>query len=255
MEKLGDVEYYYEVNQNGVTYNRQILWKGQDIRIVLPLLMDQSILVSPFNSFDRLSKRIHFNPEIQTICNDIFPIFVEIRKKDIYASASMASYLFEQFTNYWSRLLDQGQDILGIRVWEYALDITERWEQLNSEKIHKGTPYFFLAENYLLVGDRDLAFAYLITGLQGDKILGQQTPVGNYPWESPGYFTAIMSDDPRNQMVPLVLKIRDYLNQFIISFQKEFNSKFSLKEFDKKFLRDKSLLDFVIFFHYNFFYI
>lgn len=167
----------------------------------------------------------------------------------------MASYLFEQFTLYWKRLLNRGQDILGIRLWEYILGITKQWEELNKEEVHKGTPNFFLAENYLLVGDRDLAFAYLLTGFQGDKILGEKTSVGNYPWESPGYFTAIMSDDSRNQMVPLVRRLRDYLNQFIISFQKEFNSKFSLEEFDKKFLMDKSLVDFVIFFHYNFFYI
>jgi len=227
---------------------------------VLPLLIGQSVLVQPFNLYDRSSKRIHFNPEIQTICNDIFPIFAEIRKKntpaDIYASACMASYLFEQFTNYWNWLLSQGQDILGIRVLEYALDITEKWEDLNGEKIHKGTPYFFLAENYLLVGDRDLAFAYLMMGFQGDKILGDHTGhINNYPWGSPGYLTVIMSDDPYNQMRPLVLKLRDHLNQIIVSYRNEFNSQFTIQDFDRKFLQDRDLVDFVLFFHYNFFYI
>jgi hypothetical protein len=115
----------------------------RDIDTLLPLLIGQSILVSPFNPFYRLSKRIHFNPEIEEICNDIFPIFPEIRKKDAYASASMASYMFEQFYRFWNGLLGQGQDILGIHVWEYALDITEKWEKMHGEKIHKGTPYFF----------------------------------------------------------------------------------------------------------------
>jgi len=108
----------------------------------------------------------------------------------------------------------------------------------------------------LLVGDRDLAFAYLMMGFQGDKIVGEQSGgVNNYPWGSPGYLTVIMSDDPHNQMRPLVLKLRYYLNQFIVSYQKEFNSKFSLDDFDNKFLKNKPLVDFVLFFHSNFFYI
>jgi len=131
MEKLGDVEYGYQSDANGVTINMQILWKGQDIKNLLPFLLRQSKLVRPLDLYDRSSKRLHFNPEVQKICNDIFPIFAEIRKKDIYASGSMASHLFEQFTDCWNRLLYQGQDILGIRVWEYALEITEKWEAQN----------------------------------------------------------------------------------------------------------------------------
>jgi hypothetical protein len=257
MEKLGNAEYDYKSRADGVTIDtsRQILWEGQDIRVVLRCQIDLSFVVCPIDPYDRSSKKINFNPQIQAICNDIFPIFPEIRKKDIFASASMASYLFEQFTDYWTRLLDRGQDVLGIRLWEYVLEITEEWEKINKEEIHKGTPYFFLAENYLLIGDRDLAFAYLLTGFMGDKTFGEKTTVGNYPWESPGYFTAIMSDDPRNQMRPIVLKLRGYLNQFIISYRNEFNSNFTLDDFDKKFLRDRDLVNFVLFFHYNFFYI
>ena len=260
MEKIGDVEYSYGSDSNGITNNMQILWKGQDIRDVLRCQIDSSYFVCPVDPYDRSSKKINFNPQIQTICNDIFPIFAEIRKKDtkkdIYASAAMASHLFEQFTPYWKKLLGQGQDILGIRVWEYVLKITKDWEKLNKEKIHKGTPYFFLAENYLLVGDRDLAFAYLMMGFQGDDILGAQTDhINNYPWGSPGYLTVTMSDDPNNQMRPMVLKLRDHLNQIVIEFQKEFNSQFSLLDFDRKFLKNRDLVDFVLFFHYNFFYI
>src|SRR5437867_122421 len=140
MEKFGDVEYGYQSDANGVTINMQIFWKGQDIRDVLRCQIDLSYFVCPVDPYDRSSKKINFNPQIQTICNDIFPIFAEIRKKntkkDIYASAAMASHLFEQFTIYWERLLNRGQDILGIRVWEYVLDITEKWEELNKEKIH-----------------------------------------------------------------------------------------------------------------------
>ena len=103
----------YETSEYAVT-NRRILMKtGWIRRSTLELFLtkiealhiDQSVLVRPFDPYDRLSKKIYFNPEIQRICNDIFPIFVEIRKKDIFASASMASYLFEQFTNYWNSLL------------------------------------------------------------------------------------------------------------------------------------------------------
>lgn len=83
MERLGDIEYSYESDASGFTVDksRQLFWKGQDIRDVLRLHIRKSKPVPLIDPYDKLSKRINFNPIIRSICNDVFPIFPEIRKK------------------------------------------------------------------------------------------------------------------------------------------------------------------------------
>jgi hypothetical protein len=60
-------------------------------------------------------------------------------------------------------------------------------------KIHKGTPYFFLAESYLLTGDRELGFLYLYNAIEEDKALARFAPSLNYLNKSPAYLTATMT--------------------------------------------------------------
>jgi hypothetical protein len=257
VKKYQDIEYDYEYDGNGklIPERSRIVWNGEDISILLPRLLSQSKVNDTISAYDTTTKTITFSPQIKIICHNLFPVLLHIKKEDEYASAAMASYIFEQFTLYWEYLLSKGKDLLGLRVWEETLNITYEWENSNNAKIHKGTPYFFLAENYILLGDRDLAFHFLLNGLEGDRILGERVPTINYPWESPGYLTAIISDDERNHMVPLVRRLRKYLEQFLVEFRQEFGSNFTINQFDQKFLQDRDLLDIVIVFHFNLLYI
>ena len=256
MKKFQDIEYNYEYDANGnlIPESRIIIWLKQNVSMLLRQLISQSQINNTISPFDVTTKTIEFLPELETICHHLFPLLVYMRNEDEYAAASMASYIFEQFTPFWSEvLLKEGKDILGLRLWEKVLDIIYKWEKSSNAKIHKGTPYFFLAENYFLLGERDLAFHFLLNGEEENRILGTRTKKGNYPWESPGYFFATMREG--SQMDPLMRRLRGYLNSFIIDFQTEFSSTFSIQNFDQKFLEDKSLTDIVIFFHYNFLYI
>jgi hypothetical protein len=125
----------------------------------------------------------------------------------------MADYLFQAFTPYWrDYLLRKGLDVLGIKFWHNILAITKRWEQVNKPHIiHKGTLYYFLAENYLLTGDRDLAYVYLYNAIESDRLL--QTVMDFNPNITPAYLTALLEDNEYNHMYPLILNVRHFLQE------------------------------------------
>ncbi|HEY7080517.1 MAG TPA: hypothetical protein VH500_12495 [Nitrososphaeraceae archaeon] len=62
-----------------------------------------------------------------------------------------------------------------INYGEYS-DILSSTRQLHSQK-----PYFFLAERYLLTGERQLRFLYLYNAIDDDKTLTKWAPSLNYP--------------------------------------------------------------------------
>jgi hypothetical protein len=122
-------------------------------------------------------------------------------------------------------------------------------------KIHKGTAYFFLAENYLLIGDRDLAFMYLYSALNDDIYLGRIASSLNYPQKAPSYLTVTMRADKNNQMYYLVELLRNRLVQYISEFNVEYSRCFKIEDFDTKFLDNNDLSDVVSFFVFNFLYL
>jgi hypothetical protein len=98
--------------------------------------------------------------------------------------------------------LEDKKELIGIQFWREVLAITREWEDKQSTKIHKGTPYFFLAENYLLTGDRDLAFMYLYNAISDDRMLAQFAPSLGYPDNSPAYFVRQFGLGLRIQLKP-----------------------------------------------------
>jgi hypothetical protein len=138
--------------------------------------------ISVGNPFDKRSKQIKFAPQVEEICFKVLDVIKQIKINDKKEAALLGARLYESFTNYWICLLSSGRDVIGIRSWENVLSITYKWEENNKPiTIHKGTPYFFLAENYLLLGDRDLGFQYLYSALLDDTTLGAYAPSLNYP--------------------------------------------------------------------------
>ena len=134
--------------------------------------------------------------------------------------------------------------------------ITSNWEIDNKPlTIHKGTPYFFLAENYLLVGDKDMAFLYLYNAFLDDVNLGKLAPSLDYPRTAPSYLTITMRASEKNHLYPFVEKLRILLCQYIYSFNLEYFKSFSIHESDDKFLGNKDLRDIVSFFVFNFVYL
>lgn len=197
-------------------------------------------------------KRAFFFPkEIEISLEEFFNAIKEIKTKDKddILAAYLASYIFQKLAGFWKNvLLPNGMYITGVTFWQEILSITLEWESKNSPlTIHKGTPFFFLAYNCLLNGDRDNGFTYLYNALEDDKKL----PNLNYPKEAPAYLTAIMSEKPKNFMFPQVADLRNYLGGFLSQYNQTFN-KLSIGDFDTKFLENVDLFDIAAFFVYNF---
>lgn len=211
------------------------------------------------NPFRYTKYRVFFHQEIPRICNEVFEaikILKAIDGEDLMA-AFLASRLFEFLASYWSdTLLSNGQHYVGIGFWQSLLDITHRWEQSNQPiTIHKGTPQYFLAETYFLVGDRDNGFVYLYNGIQENRKLSRYT-IMNYPDKSPSYLTATMSDIQQNQMYHYIIReLREHLGDYITIYRADFNPSFTMCDFDTKFLHNKRLENVVFYFVYNFFYL
>jgi hypothetical protein len=153
-------------------------------------------------------RKIELDRQIDSLCEEVFNAVGIVKEQDKgpYGAALLASHLFACFTPYWTEiLLKQGHDTIGTLFWQEILSITNKWEK--TSEVHKGTPYFFLAENYLLLGDRDLAFTYLYNALQDDITLGRLDSSINYPKMAPSYLTGTMNPNQNNQMYYLVAEL------------------------------------------------
>lgn len=195
-----------------------------------------------------------FNKNIEDICNEVFDAIKEIknRDKDDYIAAYLATRLFENFTSYWKELMNEGMFTTAITFWQEIISIARVWESKNFPiKIHKGTPFFFLASNCLQVGDRDNGFTYLYNAIEDDKKL----PNLGYPDIAPAYMTATLIDNKKNFMYERVRTLRLRISKSLIEFKREFSPELTLKDFQDKFLRNKELQDTVYFFVYNLQYI
>lgn len=241
-------------NRNCIT-NLQL--GGQDLEGLLTIYL-QNTLDNIEDPFRYTKYRVLFQPEIRNYCNDVFnaiKILIQTDGDDL-AAACLASRLFEYFASYWVNLLSSGKHYVGIGFWHTLLDITTQWESNNTPiAIHKGTPYYFLAETYFIVGDRDNGFVYLYNGLETDRKLSHHA-ILNYPDSSPSYLTSTMSDNPRNHMYNYIIReLREHLGEYIGLYRRDYNPNFKMVDFETKFLHNQNLTNTVSYFVYNFFYL
>ena len=206
--KVGEIEYVSPISR---AHDIDVGGRPLD-DLLLSYLRESEISVK--DPFDRESKQIKFVPEVEDLCFKIFDAIKQIMDKgDLKDATLLGTRLYELFASYWiSELLSSGLDVIGIKLWREVLSITQKWEKNKMVFIHKGTPFFFLAENYLLVGDRDLGFQYLYSALQDDLKLGKKVPSFNYSTCAPSYLTTTISANPSNQMYPLVQELRSSLD-------------------------------------------
>lgn len=198
----GNIEYEFDRQSKKI----DIYYRGGTLTdYITRHLTLSSIFVN--NPLDQTKKGVMISPDIRQACIDVFDAIKHVKQvnKDEELAAYLAAHLFERFTIFWLyELLGKARDILGIHLWQSVLAITEDWEKTNGVKIHTGTPNFFLAENYLLLGNTEQGFLYLYQALEDDKILNQLAPVFCYPDKAPAYYTATMRAEQGNHMYYIV---------------------------------------------------
>lgn len=203
--------------------------------------------------FDPKRDNIIFDPLIKKICFRIFDVVKKMYDENIEErySSLLVARLFEAFAGYWANvLLSKNQDRIGIIFWKKVLAIVKEWREKNPNVfIHTGTPYYFLAENCLMVGDLDSAFTYL----HDANFIDQQSWQWKYPDHMGAYCLAKLLDKKNSQMNYIVQDLRKELMTFMAIFNSEYGI-ITLDDFDNKFLRnEKELLEIGYFFTYTFF--
>jgi hypothetical protein len=229
---------------------RELLYEGTPLHFPETFFSFQDKGNPPFA---QQRDEIKFNSEIIIICKKIFDTVKEMHDKKIEVrySSLLVARLYEVFEGYWvDVLLSQNRDRIGIKFWRKVIEITKNWQKDHPEIfIHLGTPYYFLAENYLMVGDLDSAFAYLHEATNIDK----KTWQWKYPDHMGSYCLSKLLDKPQSQMNYIVRDLRTELLIFIGIFNERY-SDFNIQDFDDKFLRNENeLLDMGYFFAYTFF--
>lgn len=132
--------------------------------------------------------------------------------------------------------------ICGIQFWRKIIFISHEWESQNRKRIHKGTPYAFIAYTYLITGDIDTGFSYIYNAIEEDIKLKDICPTLNYPDNAPAYLTAVLSSNPNNIFMNLfVAKIRSNLEAYLGEYRNNFWKSLTIAEFDDKFLQNKTL--------------
>jgi hypothetical protein len=76
---------------------------------------------------------------------------------------------FNNFTVIWRNFLNAGNFAHAEHIWQRALQPAQRWEEANpTQRIHKGTPYYFWSMTALLRGHVDRGYLLIHRAVQED---------------------------------------------------------------------------------------
>jgi len=222
---------------------------GKISKVTIDSVNIRDLIISRFNSivFQFDLKRpdnanvilpYEYEPIFQSVFSAIDELYMSNRG---CLAAYLSSFLFESLTPFWNHLMSKGQHILAIQFWRKVLSMVHEWEEKTGKHIHKGSPYAFIANTCLIIGDIDTGFSYIYNAIEDDIKLSKVCPELNYPSNAPVYLTASLSSNPQNIMVPLVMEIRSELESYLNAYQNEFGRTLSMTELDRLFLQNSTL--------------
>ncbi len=109
------------------------------------------------------------------------------------------------------------------------------WEDTH-EKVHKGTLYYIMAQEYLALGDVPSAYTCFYCALEEDKVNAQH--IGQNLKNKPSYLTSSLVDDPSNLLYdPVVVPLRKRLQDAIDAYKTLTGSNLSIQVADQEFLQ------------------
>jgi hypothetical protein len=119
------------------------------------------------NMFDPSNGKLEISQSLRTLLFETLDLIRMMRTKNNCVTITLADFHFNLFLDYYDRRYKKaGRHVLCVSLWKSVLEIVYEWETVNpGESIHKGTPLYYLAETYLLIGNIDTAFIYLFKAL------------------------------------------------------------------------------------------
>jgi hypothetical protein len=192
---------------------------------------------------------LEFNTDFIRIFNSLLDDIQELMNRSEYLLARNTSdKIFESCTSYWHSLILNGKHSLAKEFWIGILNIVDTWEELNQVEIHKGSPYFFLAHNCLLLDDVENTFIFLSRAIREDERVCSQF---NQDYRgAPGYKTISLSNDRNNFMYYKVQEIRSYLDEGLNNYNRKLRKGLSFQTIEKKFFQDTKYVEPMIFFNF-----
>jgi len=185
-----------------------------------------------------------FNQSLILIIDDIKDL---MKRKEYLLARNTSDAIFNACTIYWQRLMSNGQHIVAKEFWKKIIDTIIGLEN-KKVKIHKGTPYFFLAHTCLLLDDIENTFIYLSKAIYEDekscKLFGQ-----NYQM-APGYKTVSLSAEKNNFMYPDVMEVRNYLENHLKRYNRKLRKNLAFKTIENKFFNNAQYVDPMIFLNF-----
>lgn len=227
----------------------QILWKSDgSIKEVKyqsqPLLDSVTQRLNPIQLHQNGS--VTLTPELDRLIIDLLNTLSSIvlgnDKRKIFFADAIFGHLYPIFNPPNPKMQSE--------FWKAVLKIVWGWED-GHEQVHKGTPYYFMGESFLALGDVPSAYISFFNALEEDK---RNFPIIPKPLkDAPVYMTTSLVDNPINTLYPtVVIPLRAYLQKFITNYNSSTASAMTLPQVDKKLLQDVNKEDIKRFFVANF---
>ena len=188
------------------------------------------------------------------LTNLIFDVIREVRTTDgeHRLAFHIADYLFNRFGGIWGSLFQRSLLLASANLWIQVCNKIWEWEDSNEPiKVHKGTPYYFLAFTLMNLGNLDLSFTFIFNAIGQDKTAysGTTSP-GRYK-ESPAYRLATLVDRKDNTFYHFIKDAKTWLLEKAKSYRKYTHVRFRYSDFESRFLRETQLEETVYFFVYE----
>jgi hypothetical protein len=191
---------------------------------------------------------IHGEPYNTQIFTDLSHQYFRYRVNKLPYCEEYLSY----FTLITNELIQQNRYREAENVWKFVLEIVFQWENHNRPKaIHKGTPYYFLAETVIISGDVERGFILMHQAFTEDIRTNTTERKSQRP---------IVLDNPAKKFVTLdykqenqnfyheVLDTSSYLDLLLVNYRNSIGGSLVIDEFKRKFLDNIDLLDTITFF-------
>lgn len=147
---------------------------------------------------------------------------------------------FNNFTIIWRWLLELGHHTAAERVWDLALASASSWEDAHSsQRLHKGTPYYFRGMTVVLRGDLDRGFLLMHQAYDEDiRSKGTRDP------DTPA--SAFVTLDYRKQDQAFRVIVEDtatFLDQLLVTYRQTRAKTLTLDDFRDRLFNVTDLRD------------
>ncbi len=189
---------------------------------------------------------IELHPDLKVLIHHLLAEVAAIpsslgRRKVLLSDAIFGNLFVEQFPP---------NPKLKSMYWKAILTCVWDWEDKN-ELVHKGSPYFFMAESFLQSGDIPSAYTCIFSAIEEDKRSSPRIPKSFKA--SPAYMTASLVENSDNRLHDVVvLPLRAYIENLLNGYNSRSKSKLTMKMLDTKLLQADELEDVKRFFVANF---